>query len=60
MSGLLDDGPGLMEAEEVLSKILKLISEPSTHPAVKLACIENTIRTYFLDQLSRESHEFEP
>lgn len=49
----------LTEAEEVLTSINKLINEPTTHPAVKLACIENTIRNYFLDQLSRGSHEFE-
>ena len=50
----------LTEAEEALARIVKIVEDPDINDEFKLVHIERAARTYFLDQLSRESHEFEP
>lgn len=63
MSGLLDDGPRLTEAEEALLRIIRICEQSQSDPnptwGQYVPKIDTVARTYFLDQLSRESHEFE-
>lgn len=63
MSGLFGDGFGMTEAERALGKIVWICEQADKDPEPLWVQygpeIEAVARTYFLDQLSRESHEFE-
>lgn len=63
MPRLRDDGPGLTEAEKAIRQIIWICEQArrdSDPTWVQYGPeIETVARTYFHDQLSRESHEFE-